>query len=122
MILTTSFEDFYQIFLGHTLKPNILNAMSEFHINRVIPTTCTSSFTALISKKDIPQNLEEYRPVSLIGCLYYIIAKILAKNLKMVRLLIKVTLNLWVRGICQMKPLLCNILVFGLCDNGLVRL
>jgi len=35
----------------------------------------------LIPKRNNPQGLEEYRPISLIGCLYKNIAKLLAKRL-----------------------------------------
>lgn len=44
----------------------------------------SASFLALIPKNGSPQELSEYRPISLIGCLYKMIAKVLAGRLKRV--------------------------------------
>jgi len=38
----------------------------------------------LLPKKSSPVTLNDYRPISLVGCLYKIIAKILVNRLKMV--------------------------------------
>lgn len=43
-----------------------------------------ASFLTLIPKKENPQGLGEYRPISLIGCLYKILAKSLANRIKKV--------------------------------------
>ncbi|CAK8566159.1 unnamed protein product [Lathyrus sativus] len=40
-----------------------------------------SSFIALIPKLESPQGMEDYRPISLIGCVYKVIFKILAARL-----------------------------------------
>lgn len=45
---------------------------------------CNSSFITLIPKVNDPLDLGDYRPINLIGCLYKVIAKILASRLKMV--------------------------------------
>jgi len=44
--------------------------------------------TALIPKMADPQLLNDYRPISLIGCMCKIVAKLLAKRMKMVMPLI----------------------------------
>ena len=49
-----------------------------------ISNGCNSSFITLITKCKDPSILTEFRPISLIGCLYKIIAKILACRLKKV--------------------------------------
>lgn len=41
-----------------------------------------TSFVALIPKVESPQNLNEFRPISLVGCMYKIVSKILANRLK----------------------------------------
>jgi len=38
----------------------------------------------LIAKKDNPSNLNEFRPISLVGCVYKILSKIMANRLKKV--------------------------------------
>lgn len=42
------------------------------------------SFIVLIPKKDNLQRVEDYRPISLIGCLYKILAKLLSYRLRLV--------------------------------------
>ena len=66
------------------LKPDIIRFLDEFHVNGIFPKDCNESFIALISKVNDPQNLNEYRPISLIGCVYKIVAKLLANKMKKV--------------------------------------
>ena len=40
-----------------------------------------ASFIALIPKINDPQSFNDYRPISLIGCVYKIVARVLAKRL-----------------------------------------
>ena len=61
-----------------TLKHDIFRYIHEFHANGAIPRGCNASFIALIPKISNPQHLGEYRPISLIGCMYKIVAKVLA--------------------------------------------
>jgi len=61
---------------------DICKAIHSFHEFGYIPKGCNSSFITLIPKKDNPGNLGDYRPISLVGCIYKIIAKILANRLK----------------------------------------
>ena len=66
------------------LKPDVLRFLDEFHLNGVFPKGSNASFLALIPKVHDPQFLNDYRPISLIGCTYKIVAKLLAKRLKKV--------------------------------------
>jgi len=66
------------------LKPDISRFLDEFHANRIFPKGSNASFIALIPKVKDPQNLNEYKPISLIGCVYKIMAKLLANRLKKV--------------------------------------
>nr|GEZ75293.1 hypothetical protein [Tanacetum cinerariifolium] len=47
-------------------------------------TGCNSSFVSLIPKTLDPKFISDYRPISLIGCLYKVVTKILATRLSMV--------------------------------------
>ena len=67
-----------------TLKPDFIRFMDEFYINGSFPKGSNASFIALIPKIKDPQSLNDYRPISLIGCVYKIVAKILAKRLALV--------------------------------------
>lgn len=66
----------------NTVKEEILELMKQFHTNGKIPKAFIASFVALIGKTQNPQRLSEFWPISLIGCMYKIIAKILATRLK----------------------------------------
>jgi hypothetical protein len=58
--------------------------MVEFHRNGKLTKGINSTFIALIPKVDNPQSLNEFRPISLVGSLYKILAKVLANRLRMV--------------------------------------
>ena len=52
------------------IKPDVLHFLEEFYANSVFPRGCNASFLALIPKVADPQYLNDYRPISLIGCMY----------------------------------------------------
>ena len=66
------------------LKVELLEFFKEFHSNGRLAKGLNSSFIALIPKNDNPVGLGEYRPISLIGSVYKILAKVLAARLKKV--------------------------------------
>lgn len=66
------------------LKDDIKQFLDEFHANDVMSRGCNTSFITLIPKIDDPQNLGDFRFISLIGCMYKILAKILTSRLKAV--------------------------------------
>ena len=68
----------------HILKPDVLRFLDEFYVTGIFPRGCNASFIVLIPKVINPQLLDEYRPISLIGCMYKIVAKLLANKLKKV--------------------------------------
>lgn len=70
--------------LWEELKGDILKFVQFFEAFGTLDKGCTSSFVTLVPKVKDPINLSDYRPISLIRCLYKIIAKILAIRLKMV--------------------------------------
>ena len=60
----------------------MLRFMDEFFVHGTFPKGCNTSFLALIPKVNDPLNLNEYRPISLIGSIYKIVAKVLARRMK----------------------------------------
>jgi hypothetical protein len=53
----------------------------QFHGIRSLPKSFLSYFVALIPKVNSPFGLGDFRPISLLGCLYKLIAKVLATRL-----------------------------------------
>ena len=70
------------------LKLDILCFLDEFYVHGVFSRGCNASFIALIPKVADPRFLNDYRPISLIGCMYKIVAKLLANRMKKVMALI----------------------------------
>ncbi|GJV55467.1 RNA-directed DNA polymerase, eukaryota [Tanacetum coccineum] len=66
------------------LKTDIMAYVREFFKNGNIPSGCNSSFITLIPKVDNPLVVSDFRPISLIGAQYKILAKILANRLSRV--------------------------------------
>nr|GFA66733.1 RNA-directed DNA polymerase, eukaryota [Tanacetum cinerariifolium] len=56
-------------------------AVEWFFDNAFFPIGCNSSFIALISKSLDPKVVSDFRPISLIGCIYKVITKILQSRL-----------------------------------------
>ncbi|GJU89969.1 RNA-directed DNA polymerase, eukaryota [Tanacetum coccineum] len=63
---------------------DVINAVKEFFKSSTIPNGCNSSFIALILKVLDAKHLNDFHPISLIGCQYKIIGKILANRLSLV--------------------------------------
>ena len=81
------------------LKPEFLRFFSEFYVNAVFPKGLNSSFIALIPKIKDPQLISDFRPISLIGCVYKIIAKVLSNRLsKVMNHLIDERQSVFVKG------------------------
>ncbi|GKV26308.1 hypothetical protein SLEP1_g35639 [Rubroshorea leprosula] len=66
------------------IKEDFISFFSEFHQNGKLVRGLNSSFLALVPKKLNAVNLKDYRPISLIGCVYKLLAKVLANRLKSV--------------------------------------
>ncbi|KAJ9555268.1 hypothetical protein OSB04_009882 [Centaurea solstitialis] len=65
-----------------TIKGDLLRALEWFWEKGELGRGCNASFLTLIPKVDAPSNLGEFRPISLIGSFYKILAKILAERIK----------------------------------------
>ena len=92
----------------HLLKPDIIRFLYEFHANGIFPKGGNASFIALLPKVLDPQNLSEFRPISLIGCVYKIVAKVLANRLKRIMpdIIDERQSALWLEGRCYTVQLL----------------
>ncbi|KAK2426239.1 hypothetical protein P8452_40952 [Trifolium repens] len=66
------------------LKNEVRIMFDQFHGNECLPKCLSSYFLTLIPKVKSPQSLGDYRPISLLGCLYKMVAKVLATRLTMV--------------------------------------
>ncbi|GKV02143.1 hypothetical protein SLEP1_g14613 [Rubroshorea leprosula] len=71
-------------FAWSTLKEDFVNFFNEFYQNGKLVKGINSSFLTLIPKKHNPTELKDYCPISLIGCDYKLLAKVLANRLKLV--------------------------------------
>lgn len=58
--------------------------VKRFEIDETIPKGCNSSFISFIPKIKDPLNIKDYRPISLTGCKYKVIANVLANILSLV--------------------------------------
>lgn len=61
--------------------------LADFHSNEKLAKGSNASFVVLIPKRDNPTCLNDYRPISLVGCIYKVLAKLLAGRLAKVMIL-----------------------------------
>jgi hypothetical protein len=66
------------------LKDDFMIFITEFHRNGRLTKGINATFIALIPKVSSPQQLNDFRPISLVGCMYKVLAKILANRLRIV--------------------------------------
>jgi len=66
------------------LKGDFMRFVTEFHRNGRLTKGINATFIALIPKVDSPQRLNDFRPISLVNCMYKVLAKILANRLRAV--------------------------------------
>nr|KYP51174.1 LINE-1 reverse transcriptase isogeny [Cajanus cajan] len=66
------------------MKKEFLVFLEEFHTTGKFSRGTNPTFIALIPKGDDPRGLGDYRPISLVSCIYKIVSKVLARRLKKV--------------------------------------
>ncbi|XP_024628614.1 uncharacterized protein [Medicago truncatula] len=64
------------------LKDDFMKFLLDFHRNGKLTKGVNSTFIALIPKVASPQKLGDFRPISLVGCMYKVLAKVLANRLR----------------------------------------
>ena len=72
-------KDFWEI-----LREDVMRFITEFHRNGRLTNRINSTFVALIPKVESPQRLNDFRPISRVGSLYKILAKVLANRLRLI--------------------------------------
>jgi len=72
-------KDFWDL-----LQEDFMRFLVEFHRNGKLTKGLNYTFIALIPKVTCPQRLNDFRPISLVGCLYKVLAKVLANRLRSV--------------------------------------
>jgi len=81
------------------VKGGVMHFITDFHRNDMLSRGINTTFIALIPKVNSPQRLNDFRPISLVGCLYKILSKVLANRLRMVMgSLISETQTTYVKG------------------------
>jgi len=68
----------------HELKDDFMRFLMEFHRNGKLTKGVNSTFIDLIPKVDSPQRLADFRPISLVGCMYKVLSKVLVNRLRSV--------------------------------------
>ena len=66
------------------VKEEILEMLKEFHDQNTFLKSINNTFLMLIPKKGGAEDLGDFRPISLLGGLYKLLAKVLANRLKKV--------------------------------------
>lgn len=66
------------------VKTDVISMVKDFWEHETLPNGLNVAFISLIPKVDHACELKDFKPISLVGYLYKIIAKILARRLKLV--------------------------------------
>ena len=67
-----------------SIGPDLLQLVEETRKNGVLHPPLNSTFLTLIPKKDSPESLEDYRPISLCNITYKVVTKIIAQRFRKV--------------------------------------
>lgn len=63
------------------LKENILNSFKDLHTKGKFVKSLNTTFITLILKKSCANEFKDFRPINLVGCIYKLIANVLARKL-----------------------------------------
>ncbi|GAU33092.1 hypothetical protein TSUD_259430 [Trifolium subterraneum] len=81
------------------LKGDLRIMFDQFHDNSCFPKSFLSYFVTLVPKVSSPCSISDFRPISLLGCLYKLIAKVLANRLaKVIDLVISSNQSAFIKG------------------------
>ena len=81
------------------MKIEIIGFFREFHERGRFVKSLSATFLVLVAKKGGAEDLKDSRPISLVGSLYKLLAKVLANRIKKVmRKVISESQNAFVEG------------------------
>ena len=66
------------------MKTDVMNVFHVFHAHAMFEKSLNATFLALIPKKFDVVDVQDFRPISLLGEMYKIIVKVLANRMRMV--------------------------------------
>lgn len=65
-----------------TVGNDIIEFVRKFFISGQFPPSINTTWVSLVPKTRNPYSINEYMPISVVGCLYKIISKIITKRIK----------------------------------------
>nr|CAN79448.1 hypothetical protein VITISV_004425 [Vitis vinifera] len=74
----------FWLFCWDVVKSEILGLFREFHLHGTFQRSLNSTFLLLIPKKEGAEDVRDFRPISQVGSVYKLLAKVLANRLKSV--------------------------------------
>ena len=78
-------DSFFLAFFHHcwgVVERDVLAVFDEFYLHSKFEKSLNATFLALVPKKNDAFNIQDFRPISLVGSVYKILAKVLANRLK----------------------------------------
>ena len=106
--------DFFQSYWS-MVKIDIMNVFHAFHALTVFEKSLNATFLALIPKKVDAVDVKDFRPISLVGGLYKIIAKVLSNHMRrVVHCLISESQNAFMKG----RQILDSVLIASECIDS----